>query len=212
MRLPYKGAKNTELLCVKRDDVLTPSQTRPILKRMNFLKITTLALLFSLTNLGFGSRAWALKVGDKAPLFTANTHEGRVFDLKDRKGTWTVLYFYPKAETPGCTTQACAFRDAIKVIRDLKADVFGVSADDVDELKKFHENHRLNFDLLADPNNEVIKSYGTKMMLINISQRRTFIVDPDLVIRDINTKVDPAMDSQQVAARIKELQAKHQAK
>ncbi len=91
-----------------------------------------------------------LKLKDSAPTFIVKTHEGKNFDLSSRKGKWTVLYFYPKADTPGCTQQACAFRDSINVIRDQGADVFGVSVDTVSDQAAFHKKHHLNFVLLAD--------------------------------------------------------------
>ncbi|MEZ4814345.1 MAG: peroxiredoxin [Bdellovibrionota bacterium] len=143
-----------------------------------------------------------LKVGDEAPLFKVLTHEGNEFDLSSRKGTWTVLYFYPKADTPGCTKQACAFRDNIQKIRNQGADVFGVSADTVKAQSDFHKKHSLNFVLLADAKGEVVKLYGTKMMILKMSKRWTFIIDPELKIRAIEKDVDPALDAQKVADQI----------
>lgn len=146
-----------------------------------------------------------INVGDKASMFKLQTHEGKTFDLSERRGKWTVLYFFPKADTPGCTKQACAFRDSIKVIRDLGADVFGVSTDDVTSMSAFHKKHALNFVLLSDVNSEVSKLYDTKMPLIGISHRYTFLIDPNLVIRDINKNVDPVTNAKDVAAKIKSL-------
>ena len=148
-----------------------------------------------------------LKVGDPAPGFRLQTDEGANFDLQSRKGQWTVLYFYPKADTPGCTKQACAFRDNILEIRKLGADIFGVSADGVEALKKFKKNHNLNFTLLADPGLDAIKAYGTKMPVMSMSKRWTFIVGPDLRIRSIEKDVDPVLDARRVAEKIKELKA-----
>ena len=149
-----------------------------------------------------------LKVGDPAPGFKLQTDEGANFDLQSRKGQWTVLYFYPKAETPGCTKQACAFRDNILEIRKLGADLFGVSADGVEALKKFKKNHNLNFTLLADPGLDAIKAYGAKMPVMSMSKRWTFIVGPDLRIRSIEKDVDPVLDARRVAEKIKELTAR----
>jgi len=104
-----------------------------------------------------------LKLGDRAPAIQLKTDEGAGFDLNARKGQWTVLYFYPKADTPGCTKQACAFRDNISQIRRLGAEIFGISADTVESLKKFKKKHSLNFVLLADPGLDAISAYGTKM-------------------------------------------------
>jgi peroxiredoxin Q/BCP len=163
------------------------------------------ALLLGFFRSGLGSD---LKVGDTAPGINLKTDEGTDFDLQSRKGQWTVLYFYPKAETPGCTKQACAFRDSISQIRMLGAELFGVSSDGLDALKKFKANHKLNFTLLADPGLDAIKRYGTKMPLLRMSKRWTFIVDPDLRIRAIEKDVDPVLDAKRVAGMLKELQTR----
>lgn len=148
-----------------------------------------------------------LKVGDAAPLFTAATHEGGEFDLSSRKGHWTVLFFYPKADTPGCTKQACAFRDNVKHLRAEGADVFGISTDTVESQAAFHAKHRLLFTLLADPEGTVTKAYGAKMPVMTMSRRWTFIIDPALTIRQIDRDVDPALDAQRVAAEIARLKS-----
>ncbi len=157
--------------------------------------------------IGLGSRAEAveLKNGDSAPEFKAKTDSGADFDLASRKGQWTVLYFYPKAETPGCTAQACAYRDNIKKVQAQGAEIFGISADSVASQAKFKKNHQLNFTLLADPDEAIIKAYGTKMMMLPMSKRWTFIVDPDLKIRSIQKDVDPAVDALKTAELISQL-------
>lgn len=158
-------------------------------------------LFFVVTSL----KAAELKIGEDAPLFKTKTHTGSSFDLNERKGHWTVLYFYPKAGTPGCTTQACAFRDSIEKIRVLDGDVFGISADSEQDLAKFHKEHHLNFKLLADPSGKVLTAYGAKRFGMNMAQRWTFIIDPKLQIRAIDKDVDPVLDASKVAAKIKEL-------
>ncbi len=163
-------------------------------------------LFFSLTTLSLGAFAAEVKVNDAAPLFSTKTHDGKDFDLKSRAGMWTVLYFYPKADTPGCTKQACAFRDNIKKIRDQKAEVFGISADTVEAQAAFHKKHSLNFPLLADSTAQVAELYGSKMPIMKMSKRWTFIIDPELKIRAIEKDVDPAFDSQRVADQIAKLQ------
>lgn len=136
-----------------------------------------------------------LKAGSDAPLFTATLHSGKEFKLSDRKGKgWTVLYFYPKAETPGCTTQACAFRENVNILREYQTEVYGISTDDVTAQKKFHDKEKLKFDLIADPEAKVTEMYSVKMPLVKIAKRWTFIVDPELKIRWINDNVDPAKD------------------
>jgi thioredoxin-dependent peroxiredoxin len=148
-----------------------------------------------------------LKTGDTAPLFALQKQDGTMFDLASRKGRgWTVLFFYPKAETPGCTKQACAFRDSISVIRDLGAEIYGISADTVEAQSAFHKNHQLSFDLLADSDSAVISQYGAKMPLIGRAKRWTFIIDSELKIRSIEKDVDPAADAKRVAKIIQELQ------
>lgn len=160
--------------------------------------------------LPFASPSWAdpPSIGSPAPLFRLPTHEGGEFDLAGRRGQgWTVLYFYPKAGTPGCTTQACAFRDAIDVIRRQGAEVFGISTDSVAALQAFHREHRLNFTLLADADALTTDAYGVKMPVLTMAKRRTFILDPDLIVRRIDEDVDPALDAQHVADSLKRLQA-----
>jgi peroxiredoxin Q/BCP len=146
-----------------------------------------------------------LKVGDDAPRFNLKNQAGQEFDLNTRQGQWTVLYFYPKASTPGCTKQACAFRDNIKKIRAVGADVYGVSADTVEDQASFHKEHKLTFDLLCDPDANVIAAYGAKMPLLSISKRWTFILNPALKIAAIEKDVDPVIDSEKIADRISEL-------
>ena len=154
-----------------------------------------------------GSAIAAPSVGDPAPLFKATKHDGSSFDLESRKGKWTVLFFYPKAGTPGCTKQACAFRDNISKIRDQGAEVFGISTDSVESQAKFHSEHKLSFDLLADPEDKVVGLYGTKILGISFSKRWTFIVDPELKIRSIDKDVDPVLDAAKVAKQLSELRA-----
>ncbi len=163
-------------------------------------------LMIALMGLGIFAPASDLKPGDPAPGLKLKTDEGAGFDLNSRKGQWTVLYFYPKADTPGCTKQACAFRDNISQIRKLGAEIFGVSADSVESLKKFKVKHNLNFVLLADSGLDAIKAYGTKMPVINMSKRWTFIINPDLKIGSIEKDVDPVLDAQRVAEVLQQLQ------
>jgi peroxiredoxin Q/BCP len=169
-------------------------------------------LLFAAFFISFNLFAIDLKVGDSAPQFNLLTQVGKTFDLNSRKGTWTVLYFYPKAETPGCTKQACAFRDNIKKIRILNAEVFGISTDIVANQLAFHKNHNLNFDLLADDKSEVVNKYGSKMPVLNMSKRWTFIIDPDLKIKSIDHDVDPVLDADKVAKAIEGFQKNNNVK
>lgn len=145
-------------------------------------------------------------VGKPAPLFAAKTQDSKDFKLQDRKGQgFTVLFFYPKAGTPGCTKQACAFRDAIKSIRAEGAEVYGISADDIAAQKKFHEEHKMTFDLISDADGKIIAQYGVKMPVINMAKRQTFILDQDLIVRKHFEDVDPSLDAKNVAAAIADL-------
>ena len=162
-------------------------------------------LLFSSVMITETVFADAAKVNDQAPLFKLKNQADVEFDLASRKGKWTVLYFYPKAGTPGCTKQACAFRDSIKKIRDLGAEVYGISTDTVSDQAKFHKEHHLTFDLLADADAKVTELYGAKMPLVKVSKRWTFIIDPQLKIKNVLKDVDPAMDPDRVVAEIKKL-------
>ncbi len=168
---------------------------------------TTLALFVS-AFLFTGSVFASLAVGESAPSFAAHTHDGKAFSLKDRMGKgWTVLFFYPKAGTPGCTKQACAFRDSIKVIRAQNAEVYGVSADTVADQAKFHKEHSLSFPLIADPKMHAINAYGAKMDGADMAKRWTFILDPQLKVRWLDENVDPVMDAKKVADKLVELKA-----
>jgi len=169
---------------------------------------TTSLLAMALLGLTAGTRATAadeLQAGQAAPLFTAKTQDGADFDLASRKGQWTVLYFYPKAGTPGCTKQACAFRDNLALIRDEGAEVYGISTDTVESQAAFHKEEQLGFTLLADPDGVVTEKYGAKMPLVTYAKRWTFIIDPALTIRQIQRDVDPSQDARRVAAEIARL-------
>jgi peroxiredoxin Q/BCP len=147
--------------------------------------------------------AFGLEIGSAAPLFSLENQKGEIFSLKENKSkTWTVLYFYPKAGTPGCTTQACAFRDSIKIIQKEGAVVFGISTDSVLSLNKFHKEHMLNFDLLSDKDGKISELYGTKMPILTMSKRITFIIDDKLTVRSIDNDVDPALNAKKVAEEI----------
>jgi peroxiredoxin Q/BCP len=169
--------------------------------------MTTRAALLGCLILSIASTVSAveLEVGDAAPLFTAKTHAGEPFDLASRKGQWTVLFFYPKADTPGCTAQVGAYRDGIGKIRAEGAEVFGISTDEVEDQASFHAGQDLTFTLLSDPEGAVVEKYGSKMPIVTRSKRWTFIIDPELKIRHIEHDVDPQQDAGRVAAEIARL-------
>ncbi|MBP6218452.1 MAG: peroxiredoxin [Oligoflexales bacterium] len=149
----------------------------------------------------------AIDLGSKAPLFSLKNQDGELVSLEaNLQKKWTVLYFYPKADTPGCTKQACAFRDSLKVIEKEGAVVYGISTNSVQDLKDFQKKYNLNFTLLSDPDATVSKQYDAKYPLLKIAKRYTYIVDPELKIRSIDTDVDPVLDAKKVSEKLIELQ------
>lgn len=126
-----------------------------------------------------------LDVGDKAPDFTLTNDKGETTSLADFKGQRVVVYFYPRANTPGCTKEACDFRDSLAQLNSAGIAVVGISPDKVEALAKFRDEHELNFPLLSDPDKEVMKSYGAFGEKKNYGKvvqgviRSTFLVEPD---------------------------------
>lgn len=150
-----------------------------------------------------------VSVGSPAPEFELSDQNGRLHSLEDYRDQWVVLYFYPKDGTPGCTTEACEFRDNIFAFKELNAQILGVSLDDVDSHKAFAENHGLPFPLLADTDGVVSSAYGvkTRMLGMTVAKRQTFLVGPDGRIAKHYAEVKPAEHAQQVLADLKSLGA-----
>ena len=155
-----------------------------------------------------------IEVGAKAPAFTLAADDGSKVKLADLKGTPVVLYFYPKDDTPGCTREACAFRDRQAELKKLGAKVFGVSPDDVTSHGKFRDKYELNFTLLADPNRQAIEAYGAwreKNMYGKKSmgvQRSTYLIDADGKVAAVWKRVQVDGHDQQVIDALKELVGK----
>ncbi len=154
-----------------------------------------------------------LDIGTKAPDFDLEDQEGKKHRLSALQGSWVVLYFYPKDDTPGCTTEACDFRDNMSLIEASGAKVLGVSGDDRESHSEFASKHRLNFPLLVDPEMKVLKAYGAygekqsagkTRMGIN---RVTYLIDPGGKIRKVWPKVTPEGHSSEVLEAISELEA-----
>jgi peroxiredoxin Q/BCP len=147
----------------------------------------------------------------KAPDFTLLDQDGRSRSLADYKGTWLVLYFYPKDDTPGCTTEACSFRDEREVIAEHGAEIVGISRDTVKSHKRFAEKYNLNFTLLSDPDHKTIEAYGAwlpKKMFgreyLGI-QRKTLIIDPNGEIVREYPDVTPKEHALQIIRDLEEL-------
>ena len=150
-----------------------------------------------------------IAVGMPAPEFELPDQTGQLHSLEDYRDGWVVLYFYPKDETPGCTTEACEFRDNIFAYREINAQILGVSFDDVDSHKDFAENYSLPFPLLADTDGKAADAYGvrTKKFGMTIAKRETFLIDPAGNIAKHYDSVTPATHSAEVLADLKALGA-----
>lgn len=158
----------------------------------------------------FSSVAFAASnptVGDAAPGFELPDQTGKIHTLEDYSGQWVVLYFYPKNNTPGCTTEACEFRDNIFAFKRLNAQILGVSFDDVDSHREFAEEYNLPFPLLADTEGVLVDAYGVRgsMMFTDIAKRQTFLISPDGKIARHYEKVNPDTHSEEVIADLEEL-------
>jgi peroxiredoxin Q/BCP len=170
-----------------------------------------IALYCACLTVASAARAAAPEVGSPAPTFRLQDQTGAWHELNDYRGKWLVLYFYPKDDTPGCTTQACEFRDNIFAFNKLDAVILGISVDDVASHKQFAEEHALPFTLLADSTKETAKSYGvlrSALGLMEIAGRETFIIDPQGRIAKHYASVDPKGHSQRVLADLKVLEGK----
>ncbi len=151
-----------------------------------------------------------LNVGDTAPDFTLTNQDGRKISLEQFKGKWVVLYFYPRALTPGCTAQAKSLRDHMADIKKLGAVVLGVSPDKTESLKKFEKRDELNFPLLGDPEHTMAEDYGAwqeKSMygrLFMGFQRMTYIIDPEGKIAHVIPKAKPKTHTEDVINFLKD--------
>ena len=149
-----------------------------------------------------------LKVGSPAPEFSAPDQSGTAVRLSDFKGKWVVLYFYPKDDTPGCTTEACHFRDDIIKIRKLNAEVLGISVDNTESHTKFAEKYGLPFPLLSDGDAQVAKSYDALFSLgpIKVAKRHSFIINTEGKIAKVYRDVSPGNHSDEIIRDLEALQ------
>jgi peroxiredoxin Q/BCP len=138
-----------------------------------------------------------LKKGEKAPDFKLPDQEDNIHKLSDYQGRWLLLYFYPKDNTPGCTKEACSFRDNYKKLTQ-KLEIVGVSGDSVNSHANFSKKYHLPFTILADPEKDVIKKYGTDGLIF--AKRTSFLINPKGVIEKIYEKVNPSTHAQEIIA------------
>ncbi len=145
-----------------------------------------------------------LAVGDIAPAFSLFDQYGQQHGLSDYQGRWLVLYFYPKDDTPGCTAQACAFRDDFRQLQRMQVTVLGISLDSVSSHQVFADKYGLPFPLLSDAKGQVAAAYGAlwKLGPIKFARRHSFIIDPEGRIARIFRSVKPARNSDDIIAEL----------
>jgi peroxiredoxin Q/BCP len=184
------------------------------------------AMLSRLRSNGFQPRTWLIAltglffwlpvsaeieptINSPAPDFRLPDQHNRMHQLTDYHGQWLVLYFYPKNDTPGCTTEACSFRDNINRLIQQNATILGISLDSQLSHAAFAQKHRLPFSLLADEKGQVTKRYGAlrDLIVMQFAKRMTFIIDPNGKLVKVYRKVNPATHVPQVLSDLKRLQA-----
>ena len=173
---------------------------------MKIFILISLAIAFYLFRVNVMA-APILKIGDDAPSFTLPDSQGNQINSNDFKGKWIVLYFYPKDDTPGCTAEACHFRDDFKLLESLGAKVIGISIDDSFSHKKFAEKYNLPFPLLSDALGEVARRYGAlnNFLVIKLAKRYTYLINPQGKIAKIYLSVDTSKHSQEIIDDLKAL-------
>ena len=141
-----------------------------------------------------------LKVGDNAPSFALNDAQGKTHSLSDYAGQYLVLYFYPKDDTPGCTKEACEFRDDLPKLEKLGAKVVGISVDDGRSHAEFAKKYHLPFPLLSDTDGKVAQQYNalTNLGFIKIAKRYTFLINPASKLEKIYLSVNTSKHSQEI--------------
>lgn len=173
-----------------------------------------LTIILSVFALGFmfwffSTNKKSLEAGQSAPDFKLADQHGKIHTLADFHGKWLALYFYPKDDTPGCTKQACTFRDGLQDLADLGAEVIGVSVDDTSSHADFAKKYHLQFPLLADTAAETTARYHSLINLgiVKFARRNTFLIDPQGKIARIYLSASAARNSAEVIKDLKHLQA-----
>lgn len=168
-----------------------------------------LVTAFAASLLALSAGLHAGTVGEPAPEFELPDQYGEIHGLEDFRGKWLVVFFYPRADTPGCTTEACNFRDNIYAIRGAGAEVVGISVDSVDAQRRFSDKYTLPFTLLSDETGSTCDSFGVLRSLgtTEIAKRESFLIDPNGVIVKHYESVDPATHTQDVIRDLKNLTA-----
>lgn len=174
---------------------------------MKILFVVSVLLLLTLFALRLRAVQDAPVVGAVAPDFTLPDQQGTMRRLSDYRGKWVVLYFYPKDETPGCTKEACAFRDDWQALTALNAQVIGVSLDNTQSHARFASKHHLPFLLLADERGAVVERYGAILDLVvtKLAKRHTYLIAPDGKISQVYRNVDPGGHSREIVEFLKHI-------
>jgi len=167
-------------------------------------------ILFALLFMFLSASVFAdepLMEGSDAPAFNLQDQNGDWHTLEEYRGQWLAIYFYPKDDTPGCTKEACNFRDNIYAFKAIEAAVVGISVDDVESHKEFSEKFKIPFTLLADSDHTTATAYGVlkDYKLMKLASRQSFLVDPDGKIAKHYADVDPDNHTEEVLADIKTL-------
>ncbi|MEE2684166.1 MAG: peroxiredoxin [Pseudomonadota bacterium] len=145
------------------------------------------------------------QVGDRAPDFNLLDQNSKNHSLSDYEGKWLVVFFYPKAGTPGCTTEVCEFRDNIFSFDDIGVNLVGVSVDSVKSQKEFSDKYHLPFPLLSDSKKEMAGIYGVLGKVFGVASRQSFIINPDGVIAKHYQKVSPSTHTEEVLEDLKSM-------
>ena len=171
-----------------------------------FISIMSAAALLLI---GTSSLAEQFQLGEPAPDFELKDQSGQLHSIEDYRGKWVALYFYPKDDTPGCTTEACEFRDNIFAFKNLDCQILGVSLDDEESHREFSEKYGLPFPLLADTAGTTAEAYGVKMKMMGmtVAKRQTFLIDPEGNIAKHYAEVNPDTHSLEVLADLEALRA-----
>ena len=173
------------------------------MSKKNIIVIASILCFFLVT----GTSIAKISTGQTAPNFNLQDQNGQWHTLDNYKGKWVVLFFYPKDQTPGCTTEACNFRDNIFEFEKLNAQILGVSLDDVESHQEFSEKYSLPYPILADVNKECATEYDVlgKFMMMTIAKRQSFLINPEGAIVKHYKKVNPDTHTQDVIFDLEEL-------
>lgn len=175
---------------------------------MKWLAVVAAIFIFMALFVARAARAGDLpEVGQPAPDFRLPDQNGHQHALPDYRGKWLVLYFYPKDDTPGCTQEACAFRDDLNLLTEMGAQVVGVSVDDSESHAEFAKKYHLPFPLLADKSGAVADSYGALLNLgiVKLARRFTFLIDPNGNISREYLSVETSRHSKEIIEDLKKL-------